>query len=262
MCELLGLCLAQPASASISIRDFAHRGEENADGWGLAWYPDRSLAIVKEPVKWRASPYTDFLERYSRLASSLYIAHVRHRTTGGAPTRADTHPFARELAGREYCFAHNGTIQGPFWELPLGRFRPIGKTDSEHVFCHLLEGIARLDHHLADETGWRWLYGQLAALNRSGRINCLLSDGERLFCYHDAGGWKGLHLSKIYIRENKLCHFGDETLRIDLGQETAVNQGFVIASQPLSGKGWLPFQPGELLVVEAGLARYSSHRAT
>src|SRR5262245_41301351 len=253
MCELLGLCFAQPASASISIRDFALRGEDNADGWGLAWYPDHSLAIVKEPLKWQASAHTDFLESYPRLRSAIYIAHVRHRTTGGQPCHADTHPFARELAGREYCFAHNGTIAGPFWELPLGRFRPIGKTDSEHLFCHLLEGVAGLENQLTDEAGWRWLHSQLSTLNRQGKINCLMSDGERLFCYFDANGWKGLHLNKIYIRGEKLQHLEDRTMQIELGQTGIVDHGFVVASQPLSGKGWQPFQPGELLVVEGGV---------
>ena len=71
-----------------------------------------------------------------------YLAHVRHKTIGGEPNHADTHPFARELGGRDYCFAHNGTLDGPAWELPLGAYRPVGETDSERFFCHLLHEIA------------------------------------------------------------------------------------------------------------------------
>jgi glutamine amidotransferase len=142
MCELMALSFARPVSADFSIRAFALRGSENADGWGLAWYPDRSLALVKEPLQWGASAYTGFLESYPNLLSPLYIAHVRHGTTGGKPTHADTHPFARELGGRPYCFAHNGTLEG-FERLPLGRFHPVGSTDSEHTFCHLLDRVAR-----------------------------------------------------------------------------------------------------------------------
>src|SRR6478672_143927 len=123
MCEVMGLCFARPLAAHISIREFRSRGNENADGWGLAWYPDHSLAVVKEPICWQASQYTDFLETYHRLRSPIYVAHVRHKTVGGEPTHADTHPFARELNGRDYCFAHNGTLHG-FADWPLGRFRP------------------------------------------------------------------------------------------------------------------------------------------
>src|SRR5712691_10887734 len=119
MCELLGLSFAHPISADFSMCEFEQRDEENPDGWGLAWYPDQSLAIVKEPVEWRESQHSGFLAKYHALQSRIYIAHVRHKTTGGVPTHADTHPFSRELAGREYCFAHHGTLAGPFWEIPL-----------------------------------------------------------------------------------------------------------------------------------------------
>ncbi|MBY0526192.1 MAG: class II glutamine amidotransferase [Gemmataceae bacterium] len=258
MCELMGMSFAKPIAVNFSIREFALRGEENADGWGLAWYPDQSLAIVKEPVKWRASAYTGFLENYTH-QSSITIAHVRHGTTGGPPTHADTHPFSRELNGLDYCFAHNGTIVGPFWELPLGRFKPIGRTDSEHVFCHVLEEVAQRGASLATEDDWRWLHGKLRALNRQGRVNCLLSDGKRLFCYHDIQGWKGLHFCNFWIRE-KGQRLADAQLGVDLEERESVNHGFVVATQPLSSKGWRSFQPGELLVLEDGTARFSSQR--
>src|ERR1019366_7047924 len=149
MCELMGMSLTKPVVANVSIQAFSQRSQENPDGWGLAWYPDRSLAIVKQPMRWSVQ-HTQFLEHYPGLLSSIYVAHVRQRTTGSAPTHADTHPFSRELNGREYCFAHNGTLTGAFWQRPLGRFRPIGSTDSEYLFCLLL---AELDSfaHLAAE---------------------------------------------------------------------------------------------------------------
>ena len=96
MCELMGLCFARPVCADFSIREFALRGEENADGWGLGWYPDRSLALVKEPVRW-GRRRAGFHGTYRALRSAIYVAHVRHRTVGGEPTHADTHPFRREL---------------------------------------------------------------------------------------------------------------------------------------------------------------------
>ena len=118
MCELMGLSFAQPISADFSIHEFALRSEENADGWGLAWYPDQSVAVIKEPLKWRASGYTAFLETYPALRSRTYIAHVRHKTTGGEPTHADTHPFTRDWPVRTIASrttapwkAHSGTCR-------------------------------------------------------------------------------------------------------------------------------------------------------
>ena len=37
----------QPIFAGFSFNEFGRLSKENADGWGLAWYPDRSLAMIK-----------------------------------------------------------------------------------------------------------------------------------------------------------------------------------------------------------------------
>ena len=259
MCELMAMSFEAPVSADFSLREFAARGEENPDGWGLGWYPDRSLAVVKEPLKWASSRYAGFLETYPTLLSRIYLAHVRHKTTGGEPTHADTHPFHREMRGRDYGFAHNGTLDGPAWDLPLGRFQPIGATDSERYFCHLVAEIDFRGKHLDTPDDWRWLHETLALANRFGKLNVLFSDGVRLFIYHDANGWKGLNFKRIRFHPGQPRHLGDETLAVDLEGERA-NQGFVVATCPLSPSGWHPFRLGELIVFEAGEIRFSSHR--
>jgi glutamine amidotransferase len=256
----MGLSFARPISADFSIRAFGVRGEENADGWGLVWYPDRAVAVVKEPVRWGQTPYPTFLESYPGLNSSLYIAHVRHRTIGGEPTYADTHPFVRELNGHEYCFAHNGTLKGRIWELPLGRYRPVGSTDSQRAFCYMLETIARRREPLTSAEDWRWLGTELARLNELGQFNALLADGRRLFCYHDQGAYKGLTFRRIHLHDGDARHFEDAEVTIDL-KEDDVNQGYVIATHPLGSQGWRSFLPGELIVLQGGGVCFSSHRS-
>jgi predicted glutamine amidotransferase len=257
MCELMALSFAQPISADFSIHEFALRGEENASGWGLAWYPDQSLAIVKEPIAWHESKFTRFLETYAGLVAPTYIAHVRHQTTGGSPTHADTHPFAREWAGRDYAFCHNGTIEEYARRYAIDRFRPIGATDSEHVFCHLLDQISRTGQPLETDESWRWLHGKLRSINESGTLNCLMSDGRRLFCYHDAAKYKGLCFRNITLYAEGPRHFEDQTVEIEVESATP-NHGFVIATRALSPSGWTPFDGGELIVLEDGAIRFSS----
>ena len=175
MCELMAMSFESPISADFSLQEFAARGEENPDGWGLGWYPDRSLAVVKEPRRWGSSHFAGFLESYPTVLSRTYLAHVRHKTVGGEPTHADTHPFAREMGGRDYCFAHNGTLVGPAWDWPLGHHRPIGETDSERFFCHLLHMIAARGGHLDRADDWNWLHATLATANRSGESSIACS---------------------------------------------------------------------------------------
>ena len=172
---------------------------------------------------------------------------------------ADTHPFAREFAGREYCFAHNGTLEG-FKSLALGRFHPLGQTDSEHAFCHLLDDLATRDRGLDGEADWRWLHARLATLNRLGKLNCLLSDGVRLFVYHDLGGWKGLNFRLVRMGAGEARRLSDEEFAIQLDGTTS-NRGIVVATRPLCRSGWHAIRTGELMVLERGAVRFSSARA-
>lgn len=257
MCELMGFNFVRPIQADFSIREFAQRGRDNADGWGLAWYPDESVAVIKEAVGWQTSHHTRFLESYHGIRSHICLAHVRHLTRG-RPTHADTHPFTREFAGRDYCFAHNGTLPDAF-ALPLGRFRPLGQTDSEFFFCHLLEAIASWGGDLAAASLWPLLHAKAQECNRGGKLNFLLSDGRTLICYHDLGGWKGLTFKPMLVHDQERRTFDDRELHVEIGGEP-VNLGVVVATSPLSVHGWEPFHTGELLVLQEGRIRHSSHR--
>lgn len=264
MCELMCMSFAKPIMASVSIRAFGMRSIENADGWGLAWYPDRSLAMVKQPVRW-TEKHSEFLDHYPGLLAPIYIAHVRHKTTGGAPSRADTHPFSRELSGREYCFAHNGTLKGDFWKEPLGRFHPIGCTDSENLFCLLMREIEKIkvqgDYEktpqlignsiLNTEAKWRTIHEFLMKMNQFGTLNCIFSDGERIGVYHDLTAWKGLAYRHIFLTEDSQRLFSDATLAVDI-KATPVNFGVIMATNALSPEGWEPFAPGDLRVLNQG----------
>jgi glutamine amidotransferase len=256
MCELMGLSFESPVQSSFSFHPFAMRSRENADGWGLAWYPDRSLAFVKEPLSWSESLHARFVEQYEGIRSSLYIAHVRKKTVGSR-TYADTHPFHREFGGREYCFVHNGTITDAH-DLPLGRFLPMGNTDSECLFCHLLARLQERDRHLDEPADWRWLHATLGELNAHGKLNCLMSDGVRLFGYHDQRGWKSMKIRKLGTRNGRPRHLGDESVEVDLNGSDD-NHGVVLASKALDNFVWHPLCVGELVVLEGSRLRFSSH---
>lgn len=256
MCELMGLCFDQPVLADFSMHAFAGGDSDNPDGWGVAWYPDRSLGLVKEALTWRRSGFAQFLESYPGLEASLFVAHIRKKSTGGQATHADTHPFSREYAGREYCFAHNGTVAN-YRELACNAFQPIGATDSERVFCHILSLVADGRVELQKESGWPWLLQTLRNINNSGTLNCILSDGERLFVYRDLAGWKGLTLRKVRFRRQDERLFEDETTEVSLLGDAA-NRGFVCATRPLSPTGWHPLAQGSLTILERGSLSFTS----
>lgn len=260
MCALLGMDFTQPIFAGFSFNEFGRLSKENADGWGLAWYPDFSASLIKEPIRWGDSPHMDFLNSYKRIRSRIYIAHVRHRTIGNEPCHADTHPFLRECFGRDYCFAHNGTIANAEELLPARRYQRIGNTDSEQIFCHLLDHFRSADRKgLDQESSWRWLHQLLSEINRLGKLNVLLSDGRRLFAYRDLHGWKSLGVSHVYILGQGVHHFEDPSVAFDV-EGDALNRGVIVSTEPLKKESWVQLERGELLVVDGGRLKFSTHR--
>src|SRR5215475_15633302 len=141
MCELLGMECNVPTDITFSFSGLSARGGgkgPHAHGWGLALYDGNVAQVFREPAPACTSALAGFVRQHP-IKTLLAIAHVRKKTRGKV-SLANTHPFVRELWGKSFVFAHNGTVKNARRHR-LGRFRPIGETDSEHAFCALLAGL-------------------------------------------------------------------------------------------------------------------------
>ena len=186
MCDLLGLSFNVPVIAKISLDIFQQRGDANPDGWGLAFYKDDRLQIIKEPHSANNSSLYDFMERYTH--SKTIISHVR-RSTRGIPSYLNTHPFYRRFRigseNREFAFAHNGTLT-QLERLRFSDFTPVGETDSEQVMCHLLDAVSAYVIGSWTEDDFTFIEHKLREINdEKNTLNCMFSDGSYLFCYSD-----------------------------------------------------------------------------
>ncbi len=175
---------------------------------------------------------------------------MRKRTRGSV-NLANTHPFVRELWGRHFTFAHNGTVRGVKKHTVPGRFKPIGTTDSEYAFCALLNRLER-----AFPTG----YPDPAALSKAvaraaraigarGTFNFLLADGSQLFarcatklCYI---------VRKAPFAKATLA---DDDLSVDFATVTTLRDRVaIIATAPLTrDERWTLGRPGEMWVFRRG----------
>lgn len=252
MCQLLGLSFNQPINPFISFRGFRHRGKTNPCGWGIAFYPDRSACIIKEPLESGKSKLSQFLMDYPLVKSDIIISHVR-KSTSGSVAYMNTHPFYRELNGKDYVFAHNGTLKD-FNRLKSERFKPVGTTDSEHAFCYLLDSI----DGIGENNNFSEVFQILSKINALGKFNCIFSDGEYMYCYFDNKGRGGL--SYVH-RQTPFSHVRlvDEDYEIELESvKGPYQEGYVIATFPLTNEDWVSFDPGELIVFKKGRMEFSS----
>ncbi|HEY4238524.1 MAG TPA: class II glutamine amidotransferase [Kofleriaceae bacterium] len=255
MCELLGMECNVPTDITFSFAGLAARGGGSGphkDGWGLALYDGRQARTFLEPTPAAHSPLAKFLRDHP-IKTLLAIAHVRKKTRGGVGL-ANTHPFVRELWGRHFVFAHNGTVRDARTR-KLGRFTPIGNTDSEHAFCALLAALAH------DFSSYPRSAGDLAAavaahaarIGRGGTFNMLLGDGRHLF----ARTATRLHyiVRRAPFSRATLC---DEDLCIDFSAVTTPRDRVaVVATMPLTrDETWTAGDPHTMWMFSNGaLAR-------
>jgi glutamine amidotransferase len=177
------------------------------------------------------------------------VAHIR-RATQGVVALENTHPFVRELWGRYWIFAHNGTLD-QFAPASDGYYSPVGTTDSERAFCYMLERLRSRFPHA--QPSLRECYELVCEITREiarhGRFNYLLSNGEYLLahCYDNL----------CYILRHApfaQAHLIDQDVTVDFNAVTTPNDKVaVIATTPLTdNETWTVMAPGELIAFEHG----------
>lgn len=266
MCELLAMSSLEPATLSISLEAFSERGGLRAphkDGWGAAFYSGRDARRLRETGAASGSSGIRFL-REQEYRSNLVLAHVRQATTG-AVSLENTQPFARELGGRMHVFAHNGDLIGleAATTAHLGRFRPIGDTDSEHAFCLLLARMESiwsaaepppLEARLAIITAFASLLRPL------GPANFLYADADYLYVHghertQEATGQVGPPGLYSLCRTCPSKREGRPPRPIEgltLGLTEARQRVTLVASVPLTREAWEPVEYGEVLAIQGG----------
>lgn len=251
MCQLLGMNCNVPTDICFSFTGFQARGgltDHHQDGWGIAFFEGRGVRLFLDPLASIASPVAELVRSYP-IRSLNVIAHIRKATQGDIRLE-NTHPFQRELWGQYWIFAHNGNLVD--YRPPLnGRFQPVGTTDSERAFCHILQQLAQRfpTHPPATETLHAALRELAIDIGRHGEFNFLLSNGERLFA-HCAS-----RLAYI-VRQApfSVAHLSDQDISVDFNQLTTPDDRVaVIATLPLTdNETWHIVPPGTLLCFEHG----------
>ncbi|WP_017937766.1 class II glutamine amidotransferase [Zestomonas thermotolerans] len=242
MCELLGMSANVPTDIVFSFTGLMQRGGgtgPHRDGWGIAFYEGRGLRLFQDPAPSVESEVAKLVQRYP-IKSETVIGHIRQANVGRV-CLANTHPFVRELWGRNWCFAHNGQL-ADFQPEP-GFYRPVGDTDSETAFCDLLNRVRRaFPEPVAVEILLPTLIGACAEYRGKGVFNCLLSNGDWLFAFCSS------KLASITRR----APFGPAQLKdvdvtVDFQAETTPDDVVtVLATEPLTAnETWRIFQPGE-----------------
>jgi len=261
MPNYLGMSFEGELAPSFDLRCL-HLGRKPPDGWGIGFYPGDgpSATILKEPWPPFGSIRSELVKAWEHLESSLFLLHIRVATWGGV-SDANTQPFGRSWGGRDWLLAHAGSLAHRLPRRQSPRFEPVGTTDTEMVFCELLDRIADAGWRCIGDADPRVLHSWFEELNVHGGLSTLFTDGRDLVVYADREPERG----RVYFWELmppfSSFSFGDDDLEVDLTlRGIKSRKGIIVCSEPMTVSGidgfaWKVLPPGHLLVVRQGAVR-------
>ncbi len=250
MCQLLGMNCNTPTDILFSFEGFHRRGgltDHHADGWGIAFFEGRGCRLLLDDRSSVESPVAHLVRNYP-IKSENVIAHIR-KATQGEVNLANTHPFMREMWGKYWIFAHNGDLKD-FTVAPGQYYRPVGSTDSERAFCHLLEKLrTRWDTQPELDELFAAVQEEADTLATHGTFNFILSNGDILLAHCSTQ----LHYIVRQAPFTK-AHLVDDDVTVDFSSVTTpYDRVAVIATQPLTdNEAWTPFASGQLMLFRDG----------
>lgn len=269
MCELLGMNARLPANITLSLNEFARHGGEtgpHADGWGIAFYEGPDANLIRESSAAARSNLMTTLRQH-KVESPIVLAHIRQASLGPVELK-NTHPFRRELMGRVHTFAHNGHLPGVHQTLEIklhNNLMPVGTTDSEYVFCALMQKMEPLweteqTPGLAEKIAIVEAFAE--EISSFGPANFLYSDSDVLFVFghkrkQPDGVTRAPGLHYISIE----CNYGfgqSQLASVEFSSEQ-IQQVTLVSTLPLRKGGWRPMDEGQLMVVKKGKIIYAQN---
>ncbi len=241
-----------PTDICFSFTGFQARGgrtDVHQDGWGIAFFEGRGVRLFLDSQASAHSPIAELVRQYP-IKSKNVVSHIR-KATQGVVSLENTHPFMRELWGQYWIFAHNGNITEFNPEL-LGSFQPVGGTDSEKVFCYIMQELRR--RHGDTSPGNEKIFETITELTQEigthGEFNFLLSNDKMLMAHAST------NLTYI-IRKAPFAtaNLKDQEMSVDFSSLTTANDRVaVIATTPLThNEDWTRLAPGTLSLFSEGL---------
>lgn len=252
MCELLAMSANVPTDICFSFSGLLERGGRTGphrDGWGITFYEGKGCRSFKDPLPSSESKVANLVKSYP-IKSCSVVSHIRQANRGGVKLE-NTHPFTRELWGRNWTFAHNGQLSDYKDALKTLTHQPIGKTDSEQAFCWILE---QLKHRYTSKpkkmkAAFNYIAKLCMQLRGYGVFNMILTDGVFVMAFCSTN----LH----WI--TRRAPFGKATLidsdwNIDFQKETTLNDVVtVVATQPLTqDERWNKVAEGQSVLFKFG----------
>ena len=231
-------------------------------GWGLGWYPDdnQSAMVTKDTSAYDTQILMGAIIEWANFRSTSFFCKILSAKEGY--THAETQPFSRSFAGRDWLFTHNGYLDKRELEklhADKSRFlEPLGQTDSELAFCNLLAKIAESSARKISDIDPNVLHSWFQRFDALGSSDMYFTDGSSMVFFQGSQSPKQLRYSRIQPPNNQYLYTA-EVAKIKFNDpRDSYRTAFVMSSAPFSTGDWTLMHPGQLLIVRQGLIVWDS----
>jgi glutamine amidotransferase len=189
------------------------------DGWGLAFYQEGQLIVHKSGIS-----LLEEAEKVIRILSTadtspLMILHLRKSAWGDRFSTRHAHPFHHDNT----VFFHNGVVYDYQGLIPAITLPGLGADalDTEVFFYHVMSGESQnLGRSFLDTASI------IKRKHRFSALNCLFSDGVKLYAYRDYAKEPDYYSLYKAFSENS-CFISSEPLDENIRWEMMAKEEFL-----------------------------------
>lgn len=263
MSEIFGISFDILSCPNLRIKHPGENNPTNNSGWGIAWYPndDYSASVVKDISNASAKNFSRLLSSWNNFNSTMFLFKLTGQDQ--AYTQHNTQPFNKSYGGRDWIFCHRGQIDknelSKTLHLDDGIFEPLGTTDSELIFCHLLSKLHDSKAKSIGDINFETLHLWLKIINQFGASDVVLSEGQSMAIYRDLNSNDDIYY-KRHLPPHTDTLFESEMVQLNIDTKIASNcTGLVFSStKPVDDNDWQVMKPGQLLILRKGAIVWDS----
>ncbi len=267
MSYLLGVSFDVLSSPTIKIHKNKEAQLKSNSGWGIAWYPndDYAASVVKDVTNSSAINFSRLLSNWDNFRSTSFIFKLVDQSK--TFTQHNTQPFHKSYGGQDWVFCHKGTLnKAEFNEaLPIqeGTLDPIGTTDSELAFCHILSNLHHEKIKKLIHLDFTLLHNWFQKINEYGTCDFVLSDGQSLALYKDKFSEEQIYYTRILPPHDGRLYASETTSLLLDSADDANRVCFIFSTtKPTQLDGWQVLEPGQLMVVRRAAIVWDSLTST
>lgn len=262
--DIIAVSLDASSSPSININFKSNRKDGYTPSWGLGWYPEDNLStmLTKGEAAKDTAIFANAVTDWSNFRSTTFFYKIK--SSNQEYSYNESQPFSRNLSGRDWMFLHSGILYKQSLKKLQDKhlnflLEPIGNSDSELAFCHILSKIYQKNLRSISEIDPDLLYSWFKEIDLLGSADIYLTDGDSIVCFHGTSSQSNMLYSRIQPPYNQDVYTSESIeLSLDDPRDT-YRTALVVTTSPFYEGNWTNMSLGQMIIIKRGAIIWNSN---